>query len=163
MNLKLIVAVLLIALVPAYAQAQSPSAPNVGDAQKVVTIISGDKAKTQAYCDIQKLALQIEEASKKKDHGKTSCTRKLEHWKKSSVPNMSHGPMVFRTSRKTTSSLRSLCAQSQHSIGCVRIRSQKSEGARWPPAPSTAPSKRLSTVFSDPLSGSVQTKILIHL
>ena len=32
---------------------------------------AGDKAKIQAYCDIQKLALQIEEASKKKDHGKT--------------------------------------------------------------------------------------------
>jgi len=44
---------------------------NKGDAQKVVTIISGNKAKTQAYCDIQKIALQIEEASKKKDHGKT--------------------------------------------------------------------------------------------
>jgi hypothetical protein len=71
MNLKLLVAVLLIAVVPAYAQTQSPSAPKVGDAQKVVTIIRGDKAKTRAYCEIQKLALQIEEASKKKDHGKT--------------------------------------------------------------------------------------------
>jgi hypothetical protein len=49
----------------------SRSTPKTGDAQKVVTIISGDKAKIQAYCDIQKLALQIEEASKKKDHGKT--------------------------------------------------------------------------------------------
>jgi hypothetical protein len=32
-----------------------------------VTIISGDKAKTQAYCDIRKLSEQIEEASAKKD------------------------------------------------------------------------------------------------
>jgi hypothetical protein len=74
MNLKVIVAVLLIAAVPVHTQAQSPSAPKVskGDARKVVTIISGDKAKTQAYCDVQKLALQIEEASKKKDHGKTA-------------------------------------------------------------------------------------------
>jgi hypothetical protein len=39
-------------------------------AQMAVTIISGDKAKTQAYCEMQKLALRIEEAHKKKD-GKT--------------------------------------------------------------------------------------------
>jgi hypothetical protein len=49
MNLKLLVAVLLIAVVPAYAQTQSPSAPKVGDAQKVVTIIRGDKAKTRGH------------------------------------------------------------------------------------------------------------------
>jgi hypothetical protein len=70
-SVKIFVAILLIAAVPAYAQAQPRSTPKVGDAQKVVTIISGEKAKIQAYCDIQKLALQIEEASKKKDHGKT--------------------------------------------------------------------------------------------
>jgi ABC-type transporter Mla subunit MlaD len=57
----------LIAAVPAYAQAQPRSTPKVGDAQKVVTIISGDKAKTQTYCDMKKLAEQIEEASAKKD------------------------------------------------------------------------------------------------
>jgi hypothetical protein len=69
MTVKVVVAILLIAAVPAYAQAQSPSVPRVskGDAQKVVTIISGDKAKTQTYCDMQKSALQIEEAHKKKD------------------------------------------------------------------------------------------------
>src|SRR5262245_48049559 len=69
MNLKVVVAVLLIAVVPVYAQAQSPSAPKVkkGDAQKVVTIISGDKVKTETYCDIQKLAEQMAEAHEKKD------------------------------------------------------------------------------------------------
>jgi hypothetical protein len=68
MNMKVVVAILLIA-VPAYAQAQSPSAPTVskGDAQKVVTIISGDKAKTQTYCDIAKLGEQIEQANENKD------------------------------------------------------------------------------------------------
>jgi hypothetical protein len=39
---------------------------NKGDAQKVVTIISGDKAKTQTYCE-KKLGEQIEEASAKRD------------------------------------------------------------------------------------------------
>jgi hypothetical protein len=36
-------------------------------AQKVVKTISGDKAKTQAYCDIGKLDDQIEEAEKQND------------------------------------------------------------------------------------------------
>ena len=65
MNRKFIVAVLLV-VVPTYVQAQNPKVSK-GDAQKVVTIISGDKAKTQAHCDIRKLSEQIEEASAKKD------------------------------------------------------------------------------------------------
>ena len=68
MKLKLIVAILLIAALPVCAQAQKPSvAVSKGDAQKVVTIISGDKAKTQTYCDIAKLGEQIEQANDKKD------------------------------------------------------------------------------------------------
>ena len=39
-----------------------------GDAEKMVKIISGDKAKTQTYCDMEKLASQIEEAAAKKDN-----------------------------------------------------------------------------------------------
>jgi len=73
MNPKLIVAVFAIAPVPAYAQAQKPSTAKVtaADVQKVVTLISGDKAKTQTYCDIGKLNEQIEEANDKKDIKKT--------------------------------------------------------------------------------------------
>ena len=41
-----------------------------GDAQKVVTIISGDKAKTQTYCEIMKLGEQIGQAYDKKDRKK---------------------------------------------------------------------------------------------
>ena len=46
--MKIFVAILLMAAVPAYAHAQSRSTAKVSkdDAQKVVTIISGDKAKT---------------------------------------------------------------------------------------------------------------------
>ena len=64
MTVKVVVAILLIAAVPAYAQAQNPSAPRVSkdDAHKIVTIITGDKAKTQTYCDIRKLGEQIEQA-----------------------------------------------------------------------------------------------------
>jgi hypothetical protein len=69
MNLKLIVAILVIAAVPVFAQAQPPSTAKVtkADAQKVIKIISGDKAKTQTYCDIAKLDDQIDEADEKKD------------------------------------------------------------------------------------------------
>jgi len=70
MNLKIVVAVLLIAAVPVYAQAQNPSTEKVskGDAEKVATIISSDKAKTQTFCDMQKLAEQIRVAHEKKDN-----------------------------------------------------------------------------------------------
>ena len=73
MNPKLIVAVFVIIAVPVYAQAQKPSTAKVAtaDVQKVVTLISGDKAKTQTYCDIGKLNEQIEEADEKKDVKKT--------------------------------------------------------------------------------------------
>ena len=36
------------------------------DAQKVVNIISGDKAKTQTYCEMTKLGEQIEQANGEK-------------------------------------------------------------------------------------------------
>jgi hypothetical protein len=67
MNLKLIVAILVIAALPVYAQAQKPSAAKVtkADAQNVVKMISGDKAKTQAYCDLVKLGDQFEEIDPK--------------------------------------------------------------------------------------------------
>jgi hypothetical protein len=68
---------------------KTPSAAKVskGDPQKVAAIISGDKVKTQAYCDMQKLALQIEEAHKKKD-GKTTneLSQKIETLEKTFGP-----------------------------------------------------------------------------
>jgi flagellar motility protein MotE (MotC chaperone) len=66
MNRKFIVAILLIAAVPVCAHAQNPKVSK-DDAQKVVTIISGDKAKTQTYCDIQKLGEQMRQAYEKKN------------------------------------------------------------------------------------------------
>jgi hypothetical protein len=76
MNLKLLMAVSLFAAVPMVAMAQQkngpppPSAPKptVAAAQKVVQMISGDKAKVQIYCDIGKLQDQMEQAGKKKDN-----------------------------------------------------------------------------------------------
>ena len=63
---KLIVAILLIATVPVCAQAQN-SRVSKDDGQRVVTIISGDKTKTQTYCDILRLSQQIEQAYEKND------------------------------------------------------------------------------------------------
>jgi hypothetical protein len=71
MNLKVIVAILLVAVVPVCAHAQNPKVSK-GDAEKVVTIISGDKIKTQAYCDIHKLAQQLVEAHEKNDGEKVN-------------------------------------------------------------------------------------------
>jgi hypothetical protein len=69
MNLKLIFALLVIAAVPVCAQAQAPNATKVtkADAQNVIKIIRGDKAKTQIYCDIGKLGEEIAQAEQKKD------------------------------------------------------------------------------------------------
>jgi hypothetical protein len=53
-----------VVAVPVYAHAQNL---RVGDAQKVVTIISSDKIKTQSYCEIMKLGEQVEQAYEKND------------------------------------------------------------------------------------------------
>jgi len=67
--LRTLLIAIAIAAVPVCAQAQKPSPAKVtkADAQKVVKIISGDKAKTQTYCDMTKLGEQIEQANEKKD------------------------------------------------------------------------------------------------
>ena len=43
------------------------------DAQKVVSIIKGDRAKTQVYCKINDLGEQIGEADQKKDYNKAKA------------------------------------------------------------------------------------------
>src|SRR5580700_7499267 len=61
MKLTLVVAISALVALPALAQAQQggppPSAPKPtkADVQKVVQIVSSDKTKTQAYCDLSKL------------------------------------------------------------------------------------------------------------
>jgi hypothetical protein len=72
MKLKVIVAVSALFVMSAVAQAQQGAPPNVpaptvADVKKVVQIVSSDKAKTQAYCDIGKLNEQMAAADQKKD------------------------------------------------------------------------------------------------
>jgi hypothetical protein len=68
----LIVAILLIATAPLYAQAQPDVAKLKADAQKVVSIISGDKAKTQTFCQMEILGNQIDETILKQDTKKAA-------------------------------------------------------------------------------------------
>jgi hypothetical protein len=62
MNRLLIIAILVISTVPLYAQGQTPNTAKLkAEAQNVVKIISGDKPKTQTYCEIAELSDQIDE------------------------------------------------------------------------------------------------------
>ena len=62
----------MIAAAPECAQAQKPTPAKVtkADAQKVLKIISSDKAKTRIYCDMAKLGDQMEQANEKGDSKK---------------------------------------------------------------------------------------------
>ena len=62
MNKSLIVAISLICAAPLYAQDQQPTAAKLkADAQKVVSIIKGDKVKNQVYCEIRELTDKAEQ------------------------------------------------------------------------------------------------------
>jgi hypothetical protein len=74
MKLKLVVAGLAIAALTVGAQAQSKGKKiTTADAQKVVAMISADKAKVKTYCDIGNLSDQIEAAEQKKDTKKADA------------------------------------------------------------------------------------------
>jgi hypothetical protein len=74
MNRLLIIWFLVISTVPLYAQAQQPKTAKLkADAEKVVTDIRGDKAKTQAYCQINNLGGQMVEAAQDKDSKKAEA------------------------------------------------------------------------------------------
>ena len=72
MKLKLVAAISALAATPALAHAQQGGPPKVpkptkADAQNVVQIITSDKVKTQAYCDLAKVFDQIQVAKEKDD------------------------------------------------------------------------------------------------
>ena len=71
MKLKLVAVISAIAI-PALAHAQQSGPPRApkptkADAQNVVQIITSDKVKTQAYCDLAKLFDQIQVARESND------------------------------------------------------------------------------------------------
>jgi hypothetical protein len=74
MNRLLILGILIISTMPLSAQGKQPDPAKLkADAQKVVSIIKGDKAKTQAYCQISDLGDQIGEADQQKDRKKAEA------------------------------------------------------------------------------------------
>jgi len=71
MNWLPIIGFLLISTL--HAQAQQPEATKLKtDAQKIVSNIRGDKAKSQTYCQLDSLSEQIDQATQQKD------TKKIE-------------------------------------------------------------------------------------
>jgi hypothetical protein len=73
MILKLIVTISAFATMTALADAQqgkpqpNEPKPTKADVESVVQIVTADKAKVQAYCDLAKLYIQVEAAEEKND------------------------------------------------------------------------------------------------
>jgi hypothetical protein len=112
-NVKVVVAILLIVGVPVCAQAQSTPRASKADAQRVVEIISSDKAKTQVYCDLQDLGEQMERAYEERNIKLAD-----ELLQKIDTMGKTLGPEYVAL--KKTSSVRRSCLNSQHSTGCVQ-------------------------------------------
>jgi hypothetical protein len=97
MKLKLVAAISVLAAIPALAHAQQGGPqPNVpkptkADAQNVVQIITSDKVKTQAYCDLTKLEGQVKAADQKND---TKTLEALSKQARSLVDEL--GPEYFK-------------------------------------------------------------------
>jgi hypothetical protein len=116
MNVKVVVAILLIAAVPLCAQAQKPSAVTRADAQRVLKTISGDKAKTRTYCDIAKLVNKITEGDEEQTNG---LYEKIDELGKNWVPNMPRWLTDFRTLTHNPKSVRRCVRPWMPSIICV--------------------------------------------
>jgi len=88
MNRLLILGILIISTAPLFAQAQQPNTAEL--AQKVVSIISGDKAKTQTYCQILDLSDELDQADQQKDREKAGqLSQKINELQKNLAPNTS--------------------------------------------------------------------------
>ena len=85
---SLIVAILLISATPLYAEDQQPDAAKLkADAQKVVSIIKGDKAKAQTYCQILDLSDQLDQVDEEKDPKKAEdLSKKIDELEKTLGP-----------------------------------------------------------------------------
>jgi len=88
LNGLLIVAILLISTAPLYAQPKQQNAAKLKeDARNVVGIIGGDKAKTQAYCQIIDLTAQLDQANREKDRKKAKAlSQKMDQLQKQLGP-----------------------------------------------------------------------------
>jgi hypothetical protein len=77
MNRFLIIGLFFSSAVTPYAQAQQPNTAKLkADAQTVVSIIRGDRAKTQAYCQINSLGAEIDQVAQARDEQKADALTK---------------------------------------------------------------------------------------
>jgi hypothetical protein len=102
------VAISVIYAMPLHVQAQQAEPARLkADAQRIVRVIRGDKAKTQAYCQINSLGGQIDQAVREKDEQKADAlTRKINDLEKTLGPeylaffdalnNLDQNPKEFR-------------------------------------------------------------------
>jgi hypothetical protein len=73
MNPILVLAILAICTVPAYAQGRRPDTAKLkADAENMVKIVTGDKLKIQTYCEILDLNDQIDDANLNQDTKKAT-------------------------------------------------------------------------------------------
>jgi len=74
---RLLIGLLLVLTAPLYAQAEQPDMAKLkADAQKVVSVIRGDKAKSQTYCQINNLGGEIDLAAQARDEQKADALTK---------------------------------------------------------------------------------------
>jgi hypothetical protein len=88
MDRLLVIAVLLNSAVTSYAQAQQPDTAKLkAYAQNVVSIIRSDKAKTQAYCQMNSLGDEMDQAEQMMDEQKgDALTKKINDLEKQIGP-----------------------------------------------------------------------------
>jgi hypothetical protein len=91
MNPKLVLAILAICTMPAYAQVQQPDTAKLkADAENMVKIITGDKLKIQTYCEILDLHDQIDDANLNEDKTKaTELSERVDELEKKLGPEFS--------------------------------------------------------------------------
>ena len=74
---RLLIGLLLVLTAPLCAQAEQPDMAKLkADAQKVVSVIRGDKAKSQTYCQINNLGGEIDVAAQARDEQKADALTK---------------------------------------------------------------------------------------
>jgi hypothetical protein len=108
MNRLLIFAILIISTLPLYAQGQAPSAPEL--AHKVVSIISGDRAKTQTYCQVLDLSDELDQVDRHQDRKKAEdLSQKIDELQKNLARNISRCSRPLRTWIQIPKTVRRLC------------------------------------------------------
>ena len=85
--IRLLIVGILISTMPLFAQAQEPDAAKLkADAQKVVSIISGDKAKTETYCHLLQFSDEFDQFEQKDRKKADDLSQKISELEKTLGP-----------------------------------------------------------------------------